>query len=581
MGLWTGIKEAVVSWKNDPLFINKAKKVGNYVYKVLQGIFQIISRSPDVVYTLATDPPMRTIAKHVGYISVYDVLLTGALSSAWYLAESLSQEYLLDEESADAIKATGLLLLSGFFVAKSITNIRNTIQHSVHSAVLTLEFNEQLNKLNTNRFDVCSSDFEQCTVKRYAQGAIRSTITFYMTEALLRQGDNLITEALSIYHHGNYIMRTLLPGLCDRHQVEYLKEHSELVLSIGLVHFFVKKMMTTTLEESTGVPAVFYQAFFSEIALFLVAIAGMSMPLPAAVKESKRTIVDPVLFFQTTMGFLVDTFLAGLKVKFPQMMAQRTSETLWADILGEVIIQGSKLCTQPVKHVILPTMMQSSRQFLSDSVNHSYLERHRENIVFVLNALVSICNHPVVAGLLAIADSSDKAREATAIAVRVKFNVPPEIVILLVKLVHNKAFMEAVQDFRRTLEALHPINVSTLESVFNHCDNSLRGDDPITAPNDSPHDESSVDSSALNQDVELFKKHSTSSFMTEDHLVQLFNRPKQEKDNAESILKGPKKPKKQDDGLLIRSSSRFFKEESVSSAIFAQNSYPRAGGELS
>jgi hypothetical protein len=247
-------------WSSDT-----ATEVYNYSYTTMAYSLQQVGAVPSLVRSAVSHEPTQQLLSHLGRIAVEDLVPITLVNYANQLLQSSGQQYLDDYED-DTLLSAHTLLVSTLYLLQAATwafKTRQQTQFLIRSAVLTIEAPGLVNEAHENpRFSICKK--EECSTLRFAQGSVRDLVTYLATEgaiSLLSYTPVIggpLSSSLSVYHRGRYVLTVVLPEVCNRHQITYLKENSELALSLGLGHFASSSLVNSVIHSMTGIPLTLY-----------------------------------------------------------------------------------------------------------------------------------------------------------------------------------------------------------------------------------------------------------------------------------------------------------------------------------
>jgi hypothetical protein len=409
-----------------------------------------------MVNSMMHNVPTNTVARHLLQIAREDILPLVLVTYTNQLIQSHGKNY-LEEEPAYPWLSIKTALQIALYLGQAGTWIYKTQKQTqllVHSAIVTLEAPILLNKSRILApSNVCLE--AQCSTLRFAQGSVRDIVTFFATEFVISLigyvpiAGGTTASVLSIYHRGRYVLTIVLPEVCNRHQVIYLKEHSELALSLGLGHFSSSFLLNKALEMSTGIPQIYYKSAIDQLLLIVQMSVAAHLHLPQPQKESKRTLPDPVLLYQDLIGFLFDVMLLGLKLKIPRMMNARETEAFkeslkqlpWDNILKFLQL----IHDHPAAQILLPKLLRSTELFLADPIIAYDWEALRTCMITILETIEALNQH------LAIRLSS-LAPEAASTLVQAVFGTPKFINKTLLQLIIDPDVIAVIRKWRSDLQ---------------------------------------------------------------------------------------------------------------------------------
>ncbi len=449
----------LTDWGKRVLPLKKAEAVATYSYQTMAYLFEQVGVIPKVIHSMVTHAPNRTLATHLTRIALEDLL---PLVLVRYTSELL-QQYLyrrLAEEDPDSsthsFDTVIMMALYSLQLATWTYEIRKKTKILVRTVVVTLEAPVLLNADKIGpKMDVCT--LEHCSMLRFMQGSIRDNAAYWATEAAISligyipYVGGAAAASLAVYHRGRYVLTIVLPDLCNRHQVVYLREHSELALSLGLGHTGSTWLTLKLIETATGIPQAFYASLVESLLLFTQMNTAAHMMLPPAKKASLRNIPDPILHFQNVVGFVVDIFILGLKSKIPRMLKERGGKNLKAFLkdlpLGEIVARCDWLLHNRLSRLVLPDLIQSKDLFLKDPVVGSNLPGLRKTVINILTEVEGLPEY------LAIRIAG-RAPDAAASLLESILGTPKFATKLLLELISDQEIIEQIRYCRYQIQGL-------------------------------------------------------------------------------------------------------------------------------
>ncbi|STX30214.1 Uncharacterised protein [Legionella beliardensis] len=465
MSWWETIKGwGSALWHNQTV-TQTTQHISSFTYNT---ILKSVELAPATVKTVASGimhPPTRQIAYHIGRIFVEDIIPSIAVNYVFDTLKKYAEDELIDEEaswiSASTLLQTSLLLLQ---MGVWTYNVRRNTQATVRMAIVTLEAAKSLNLVNTELPKQVCID-EKCDLLRYVRGNFRDLTTFWATEAALslvgyvRYG-NTIAAVLSVFHRGRYALTMVLPDLCQRHQVEYLKENAELPVALGihqlvstfLVSYGIQALTSLPaqyfgIETFTGIPIQYYQPFIAQAMLLTQISVAAHVHLPPPINQSQRRVIDPVGAYQSLIGFIFDIIASGLKKQIPILLKGPPNNIPWKKIYNLAREVQQHPYTQKVGTIVLPRMLHSPEAFVVDPVIQPYWRYLRERSIIALKALEDRSE-----SFLVRAATYDPKKAAKLLWLL--FGIPKSLAREALTLLGNQDFILDVGSMRRRLEAL-------------------------------------------------------------------------------------------------------------------------------
>ena len=452
---------------NNVTLYDAAVGAGLYSYKTIGGLFEQVATIPKFTYSVIFHANTRMVAGHVLRVALEDLL---PLVAVTYTNDMIQRHYARDPRDdeqnqaylgIDTAMTVGLGLLN---IATWTYATRKKMQMTARTIVLTIEAGRNLNGVNNApKMMLCKE--QDCSTLRFVQGSIRDTAAYFATEAAISLigwipvAGEYMAAVLSIHHRGRYIATVVLPDLCNRHQVEYLKEHPELATALGSGHGILSKFAIDGIESLTNVPAIWYEAAVTQFMMFTSISMAAHLSLPKPVVESSRLSLDPVAAYQGGIGWLFDTMALGLKVQIPRMLKLPPSNMDWkmiGNVVGNVVVAvWQHPCARPIEFFLIPRMLRSKTAFTQDPVIEPNWAGLRETSIIAIGSIEKVKAHVLVKiGMI--------NPKLSATALWYIFGLPQTVVELLLKLMGNETFMSEVSTLRRKLEAMDNLGVSDM-----------------------------------------------------------------------------------------------------------------------
>lgn len=459
---WSTVKEWGNSlWNN--AYIQKTV-VGTFrsSYSVLEHLAEEIGAAPKVLYSAVVDPKTRKVAGHVARIMAEDLPLIIAPSYANTLIQQSGHSYLNNESDVPWLSVDTSIIMALGLLDWSVwvyTN-RHQLQMTMRMLVVLLEAGEDLTS-NKPKMAICSE--EPCTDARFLKGVIRGTIKYSTTKQLVKLLGYIpcIGEPLSIvaatYNEGSYILSTIIPEVCDRHQEEYFNEYAELVWALGIGQGLTTSGLAALLEYMTTkylitIPKFYYQDAFSSALLILFFSIAAHMKLPPPVRQSTYGIRDPIVATRRAIGVLFEILVAGSRIVLPRIVNKERLPTISLAQIGKIWKLGEAVWlhrwTDKLRFILLPHSLQTMQYFIDDPVISPNWNGVRNKLVKEIKTFTEKREGWLVffAGQLPSPSSA---------AAKAFFGVPEPLTALLLKLMGNEDFMLALGTYCEKLEGLH------------------------------------------------------------------------------------------------------------------------------
>ena len=350
-------------------------------------------------------------------------------------------------------------------------SVRKKTQLMVRATIVTLEAPSLLNQMkNTAEMTVCID--EKCSSLRFAQGSVRDLAAYWSTEAAiacigyLPVGGGVLASALSVYHRGRYVLAIALPNVCNRHQLVYLQEYSELALSLGVGQVASAWLIQSFVETLTGIPPVLYRSAMEQFLLIAQMSVTTHLILPQAPSKSTRRLLDPVFLYQQAVGFTFDLLLLGLKIKIPRMLDGKHPGVNMKEFFRHIpelkVVHATRyLHDTRIARLFLPRLLHSTDAFIHDPIIRYHWPQVQAMLINTFKTIEDLRDHVAI-------KASSSMPEVSSALVTSLFGTPKYITKLLLQLVTDDEFIELIRTSRyaienRQLEAPMPV-LTTLAS---------------------------------------------------------------------------------------------------------------------
>ncbi len=428
----------------------------NYSYQTMIYALEQAYALPEALLSIATHAPTQNVAKHLLRIAGEDLLPLVLVSYTSHLIQTQGRDYIKEEPDHPWL-STRATLQAGLYFLQAATwafKIRKQTQLLVRTTIVAIEAPPAINSARLYPpLTICQD--EQCSTLRFIQGSLRNVVTYWATEAAISLvgyipvAGKIIATPASIYHRGRYVLSIVLPEVCNRHQVIYFREHSELALSLGLGHLSGSWIVNSMIERATGIPAVFYASTVDQFLLIMQMSVVSQMRLPAPLKSSARAIPDPVLPYQNGVGFLFDTLLLGLKTKIPRMLKDQNAVNFTTAVktipIQELFSFIEAIRQNRMARILLPPLVRSLKSFRHDEIIQFHWPALQIIGINTLNNFASLSNHPAIR-------LSSVAPGVTSSLVETFFGTPRIITKVLLQLITNEDVIALVKTWRQQIE---------------------------------------------------------------------------------------------------------------------------------
>lgn len=355
-------------------------------YRVVTGLFDQVSALPRVVYSAVTHPPTRKVAKHLAHIAGdLTVYITVTYGATMLFQKIVSDDQTDNPEEPDTSWFNGALVV-GFYTIEQLIALRNILKIQGHLLITNFEATE---------LNVVSHPAELCTKECRPMDALEGIAGYWATELTISAIQRITPSGIPsgimalarMGHNGRYLLSSALPLWCDAHKRQYLSDHSELALSLGIGHA-ISSLLAVSFIEKTGIPPAYYSDVIAMLMLILqMSIVGhMNLPKP---KECSSHTLDPLGLYQEAVAFSVETFILGLERKIPRMLETRTGPNNFALLLTNLswTRAGNALVTvwqNKIAYIILPTFLQNLDNLAKDSLVRDSLPAFQRSTIKTL-----------------------------------------------------------------------------------------------------------------------------------------------------------------------------------------------------
>ncbi|GGI76259.1 hypothetical protein [Legionella impletisoli] len=446
--------------------------VTDYSYQTMHYLFEQSKALPNVTKSFVAHDSTKTAAKHILRITYEDLIPLVLVTYGNQIIQEHGNAYLSEENDqftfpGTLVLQTGLHLLE---VATWLFKVRKNSQLFVRTAIVTLEAPLLFNQNRSSPLMTICSD-AHCSTLRFVQGSLRDIVTYYSTELAIYSirylpfAGNLLASFLSTYHNGRYLVSVALPEMCNRHQVLYLSQHSELALSLGIGHALSARVINSVLETLTRIPQSYYASTIEQLLFISHMNVAAHLTLPNPPITLTRRVPDPIHLFQSTIGFVFDALLVGLKTKVPSLLPGNQVGGLKQAIKNlpweEVRALHLWVITNPKARIFLPKLLHDLPSFLNDPIIKSNWPALKQSFLTVLNTLESLSQNRT------IRLSSYIPGVTSALAEKVS-GTPRVITSLGLQLITDPEFINVVVYLKARIEQL-----AQLEQPRNHTEIEL------------------------------------------------------------------------------------------------------------
>lgn len=456
-----------------------------YSYKTIAFLFEQVGVLPKVVYEAVNHPPTKKWVKHLAHITAVDLIPLVLVSYTHHLLQTMGQNYLnqqndpegepLTTNSYMAIQ-TGLYLLS---VANWTFSTHQKLKLLVDTTLVTLEAPVAVNGIHASPPSTICVE-ANCSTLRFLQGSVRDLTTYFATEAAISLVGfvpiigGTTSAMLTVYHRGRYVLTVVLPDLCNRHQMIYLREHSELALSLGLGHAASAHVVNSMIESATGISPIFYKATIDQITLLTHMAVAAQLRLPPATLSSNRSQIDPVQVYQDGIGYTFDIFSKGLKTMLlhrerPRSVKEMVKTVPWTKISANI----DRVRSFPLAYILLPKSLLSFQAFIHDPIARDLWPVIQDKLINALKLFQTIKEHSAV-------KLSSKAPEAAITLIWLILGTPKPITRILLQLLSDDEVIEQLHQWQIQLEGLScdgPKKIEVISSAY-----PLRGQEVPSLP---------------------------------------------------------------------------------------------------
>lgn len=412
--------------------------------------FKQIGALPEVIYTLVTHAPTRSVAGHILRITLEDLLPVIIISQ---LNTSIQKWDTNPNASWLSIDTLAVMGLGTIRVAAEVLNFRLQTRMLTRTFVTGIEAGSALKVIDEYPRSLCD---DNCGIMKFVKGSVRGGVGYVLIKFTLF-GVSYVSEPLAqildVSHNGDYILTAVLPRLCQQHKLQYLQEHMELALSLGISHACATNFLTQQIAGWTDVPIAYYQPTISSFLLLLQISIAARMRLPAAVNESKRYRLSLIQNFMAVVDFCLNTIGEGSKVTVPPLFREKKQEIDWGSLMIKAQSLSDIFHGEKIYRVFFPFMFHERRNFINDPVIASQWDSVRQEIIAYLNIIKAVGNS--WAGTILTLQP-----EVSANILWLFKGWPTANLTVILNLMANKPFMIKAADLRRELEAMKPDKAS-------------------------------------------------------------------------------------------------------------------------
>ena len=456
MGWFDSLKE----WGKNVWEHPSASYVAKFSYNTLVHFCEQLGALPKALYSAVMHPPTRTVASHLLRITLEDVVPMALATYTNDVAQRHGRAY-LDARHEQNWWSVDTVLITGLYALNTVAWIyttRKEMQFLVRTLVVTIEAPPLLNAARQTRaMTVCIE--EECSFLRRWQGNGRDTAAYFATGAALYLLNYVpgigapLATSLTAYHRGRYVLTVVLAEVCNRHQMEYLREYPELAFSLGLSHWGASWIANTYIQAFTGIPTQFYAPAVTQMLLVAQIALAAHLHLPSPVQKSSRSVFDPLTLYQDGIGFLFDVMSLGLKTKIPRMMKAQQSSNLkeflmnlpWSDWSKK----GKLIWHHPlVTNTLVPRLLHNRNAFLLDPIIEANWKSLQQTLTSTLKGIEKAAEKRSVKW-------AGTAPNGTANTLWLMYGFPKFITKFLLQLITNERAMKKLSDWRREIGAIH------------------------------------------------------------------------------------------------------------------------------
>lgn len=431
------------------------ENVGRFGFNTVSGLVEQFPAVIKVGHSTFFHRDTRRIALQSARIFLEDITLAFVVNYVHDLLQNAGQAYLDEQGDYSFLSIYMAMQLSLYLltVLNSVYKTRKQAQIFVRTAVLNLEASSTLVPVNQYQpMTICRE--ERCGKMKFTVGQLRGLSSFYVTEfslAMLRfvpHAGNILAEILSVFHNGRYIQQTVMPEMCNEHQMIYLKEMCEYVLALGINHAATSYAITWFMEKYTGVPATYYESYIKQFVLLFSISLAAHMRKPAPVRESSR-LPDPVALFQEGSNLAFNVVVSGLRKELPPLLKKRSEGLPWGLWAAKAAAAWQHPVARYVEFFVVPRMLRSKRAFIQDPVIAPNWEGVRKTLIKAIDVIIKIQGKFYIKAAI-------KTPKKAAKLLHLALGIPKPLSEQLLTLMGNKAFMEWIRELRATLIAMAP-----------------------------------------------------------------------------------------------------------------------------
>lgn len=455
---WTEVWETANNWKNTAWtqattlryktipILDMVESTAQFTYTTVAALVEEVAALPATFKSIVFQLKPRRTALHLARIAAEDYAsLIAAYQFKTYLEYSLI--YALQGRAA---LWPALMLLSA---AHTVYDFRKRSQIGIRVTMVAIEASGTMTSANPNlehMGDVCVKN--HCSKLSAILGSLSDLIKYTVTDYSISWVKKIpvispvVGDGLATKHTGDYILTSVLKGMCPDHVRVYLQEYPEWAWALGFTHTLATNSANSYIEQLTGIPQDLYKPIVNLMAVVgLIAVAA-HMRLPSPVATSKRTIPDPIRYYKAGLQWGLDVIGNGLKAKIPEML-KNESVVPWGWMFSKVETLWHHPSTQIPKKILLPPMLHGKKSFYLDPVVKPNWESLRSRLVKSIEVIEALRQKYLVNLMTQAPKLSAK--------IAALLGAPKPVVALFLKLIADEAFMQNLAVFRRLLETMH------------------------------------------------------------------------------------------------------------------------------
>lgn len=488
-----------------------AAGVGNLLFETVIAGCNLIPAVPRLGHALIFDEGTRRVAKHLGYVALWDILIPQALEFVTYelvikfcentLIKPYCPKDLEDgEPNCDTMSLYthgSTLLLCTLMLAKGTLKLgegafwlykfRSRLLKEFHIWIIYTEAPRNLLP-NAERHKICDS----CSNLSFAT----ASFSFLFTRGAISLLP-FVGSYLGDYHNAQYARTTTMP-LCDEHQKVNLRESPGMTLAVAGLQELTFYLIKNCLKTYIYIPDYYYEDYKDFLNNFLedykdflknfllvcesflgdcLLIAYIALlahaKKPKLVDKSTRLNLDPVAAFQEIIQWLIETLMSGVKRLCNKLLSKNDTPFPWLEAFQIAKLGWYHPAADTIRAIMLPCKLQTIEGICTDPIVNKNWSDLRLGLLELLNNILA--KRKDVRAQLAIAVAQTAPKPFAYLIHNVLGAQRMLVTVIIFLAVHDKKVVIALRDLKREVQKmdyLGPVTIATSESQV-----LFRGDD--------------------------------------------------------------------------------------------------------